>query len=129
MAGLFGLFGGKDKNGNNNQPQRAQRSREAFFLNPDDAKTLGNIEFMRKRNKIRRTFPKTQKNQSTEFIQEVSSMDKVKGSNEIQTNVTNSQFSSNGQAQTDNKNESQPKRRSNDSSMDLFRNMAKEMKK
>ena len=50
MAGFFGLFGGnKDKT-----PQ----SKEAFFLSEDDAKTFGNIDFMRKEVVVRRTFAK-----------------------------------------------------------------------
>ncbi len=50
MAGFFGLFGGKKNQG----PQ----SKEAFFLSEDEAKTFGNIDFMRKEVVVRRTFAK-----------------------------------------------------------------------
>ena len=50
MAGFFGLFGGNK----NKSPQ----SKEAFFLSEDEAKTYGNIDFMRKEVVIRRTFAK-----------------------------------------------------------------------
>ena len=33
-----------------------------FFLEPDDAQTLGDVKYMRKSVKVRRTFPKTLKN-------------------------------------------------------------------
>ncbi|MGK7899424.1 MAG: hypothetical protein AB4372_38860 [Xenococcus sp. (in: cyanobacteria)] len=33
-----------------------------FFLEPDDAQTLGDVKYMRKSVRIRRTFPKTLKN-------------------------------------------------------------------
>ncbi len=50
MAGLFGLFGGNKNKG----PQ----SKEAFFLSEDDAKSFGDIDFMRKEVVVRRTFAK-----------------------------------------------------------------------
>ncbi len=33
-----------------------------FFLDPDEAQTFGDIDYMRKSKKVRRTFPKTLKN-------------------------------------------------------------------
>ena len=33
-----------------------------FFLDPDEAQTFGDINYMRKSKKVRRTFPKTLKN-------------------------------------------------------------------
>jgi len=33
-----------------------------FFLEPDEAQTFGDIDYMRKTKKVRRTFPKTLKN-------------------------------------------------------------------
>ncbi len=47
-----------------------------FFLSPDDAQTMGNIEYMRTSKRTRRTFPKTLKNKDGfAFENEVSSMD------------------------------------------------------
>lgn len=128
MAGFFGLFGGKTKyvdgNGNDSQADNG-KSQEAFFLNPDDAKTLGNIDYMRKSYKIRRTFPKTKSNQVTEFIQEISSIDKISGQ---PVQPTSSQVSE-PKSETPSQSQSTPVRRGADSSMDMFRNMAREIKK
>lgn len=126
MAGFFGLFGGKTKYVDSNEIQtNGQENQDAFFLNPDEAKTLGNIEFMRKSHKIRRTFPKTQGNQVTEVIKEVSSINKTS-----QTNASvESQASQPTEAKTENPTQSTPRRRGSDSSMDLFRNMARDLKK
>ena len=50
MAGFFGLFGGKK--------DQVPESKEAFFLSEDDAKTFGDIDYMRKEVVVRRTFAK-----------------------------------------------------------------------
>jgi hypothetical protein len=52
MAGFFSnLFGRKNNDGD--QPK------EAFFLESDDAKSMGDADYMRTPNVIRRTFPKS----------------------------------------------------------------------
>jgi hypothetical protein len=52
MAGFFSnLFGRKNKD--SDQPK------EAFFLESDDAKSMGDADYMRTPNVIRRTFPKS----------------------------------------------------------------------
>jgi len=120
MAGLFGLFGGKKKN---NQAE-SSNDKNSFFLDPDEAKSLGDIVYMRLSKKIRRTFTKTPNNEVTEIVKEVSSLkvstpsDNAKGVNKESTSV---------QPQTED--QSKPVRRVNDSSMDLFRQMAKDIKK
>jgi hypothetical protein len=48
MAGFFGLFGGKKEN----------TEKGSFFLDGDESKSLGNIEYMRTPNTVRRTFAK-----------------------------------------------------------------------
>ena len=60
MAGFFGLFGKKTKYVD--EPQQnisSAQSSEDFYLSSDDAKTLGDIEYMRTPKAVRRTFPKT----------------------------------------------------------------------
>lgn len=65
MAGLFGLFGGNKEEG----------SKEAFFLDNDESKSLGDIEYMRTPNTVRRTFAKKAgESEHKEFIQEVTAM-------------------------------------------------------
>ena len=135
-----------------------------FFLSPDDAQTMGNIEYMRTSKKTRRTFPKTLKNKDGfSFDNDVSSMDNrnklPKNSNTNQNITENTVFnptpSSQNQAGTgvsaaiqnsqdktqyDFKpslsapapaptQQSPEKRRQSDSSMDMFRNMAKNIGK
>jgi len=125
MAGLFGLFGGKNKDNQANDNKKG-----AFFLKPDEAKTMGNLEYMRESDKIRRTFPKTRTNQVTEIVKEVSSMEmsiqsnQSKGEKKISTPITEK-----SETQVQPQAKSTPSRRTTDSSMDLFRNMAKEIKK
>lgn len=127
MAGLFGLFGGKAKyidepndiaveqNGNNNG--------NSYFLEPDDAKTLGNIEFMRKPKTIKRSFPKTLNGEGTKVVAQVSSLDKAKIN-------PNGKISPNVSPTPEVKPSSEaPNRRSSDSGMDMFRKMAKDIKK
>ncbi len=47
-----------------------------FFLSPDEAQTLGNINYMRKSVRVRHTFPKNLKNpQGFEVVKEVSSIE------------------------------------------------------
>ncbi|MEM6256521.1 MAG: hypothetical protein AAF821_26735 [Cyanobacteria bacterium P01_D01_bin.156] len=64
MAGLFGLFGGNK----NKTPQ----SKEPFFLSEDEAKTYGDIDYMRKEVVVRRTFAK--KKGQTEEMESVRSI-------------------------------------------------------
>ncbi len=52
MAGFFSNLFGR-KNNDSEQPK------EAFFLESDEAKSLGDLDYMRTPNVIRRTFPKS----------------------------------------------------------------------
>ncbi|BAZ45608.1 hypothetical protein NIES4102_26340 [Chondrocystis sp. NIES-4102] len=58
-----------------------------YFLEPDDAMTMGNINYMRKAIRTKRTFPKTLKNPEGFFLDnEVSSMDN-RAKNKNRTNL------------------------------------------
>ncbi|MEL6929388.1 MAG: hypothetical protein AAFO95_12230 [Cyanobacteria bacterium J06600_6] len=140
-----------------------------FFLSPDDAMTMGDIEYMRTSKRTRRTFPKTLSNKEGFAIEnEVSSVrdnnNKAPKVNKNEQNAaantflnttpsTMSQPSMTGgsavpQAQPVQASESAPaapaapapqtfdapkpsaeKRRPADDSMDMFRNMAKNIKR
>ena len=68
-----------------------------FFLDPDDAMTMGDINYMRKATRTRRTFPKTLKNKDGfSFENEVSSLDNrnnlYKNSNTNQNTTENTVF-------------------------------------
>lgn len=125
MAGFFGLFGSKTKYVDEVDMKETQsgNGNGAFFLNSDEAKTFGNVEFMNKSQTIKRTFPKTRSSQGGEIVQEISAMKKQRLS-QIANNIAAATqpisapepFSSND-------------RRSTDSNLDAFRQMARDMKK
>jgi len=129
-----------------------------FFLSPDDAQTMGDINYMRKAKRTRRTFPKTLKNPDGFAIEnEVSSTEDrtsmFKSSNNNQNIAANTVFNPTPSSQSQpgitggsavSQTQSQPqttastptpttpapqKRRPADNSMDMFRNMAKNIRK
>jgi len=146
MAGFFGLFGSKTKyvdEENNNEEQQA--SKESFFLSPDDAKTYGNIDYMRTSKKVRRTFPKTRSNKNTELIVDVASIKDngtssqqatsqpaaaVKAEPKATPQPTVAKAESNTTTEITQNNTTNPEeRRRADTSMDMFRNMARQINK
>lgn len=131
-----------------------------FFLSPDDAQTLGDINYMRTAKRVRKTFPKTLKNKDGfETITEVSSVEDRSGiykNNETRNTISNTVFNptpssqsqpgiTGGSAVTQTKmTQSQPsissgsnvdsskspeERRQKDNGMDMFRNMAKNIRR
>jgi hypothetical protein len=126
-----------------------------FFLSPDDAMTMGDIDYMRTSKRTRRTFPKTLKNKDgSAFENEVSSMENRNSSFTGSNTSQNTSFSSTSSYQsqprvtnasavtsTNQDQQSSPevnpdalkpavaKRRPSDNSMDMFRNMAKNIGK
>jgi len=135
-----------------------------FFLSPDDAMTMGDIDYMRTSKRTRRTFPKTLKNKDGFALEnEVSSVEDrnnlYKGSNTNQNTTVNTVFNpapstmsqpsvtggsavNQGEQVTpspeaapmpqssfDAPKPSAEKRRPADNSMDMFRNMAKNIKR
>ena len=129
--------------------------KQDFFLEPDDAQTMGDINYMRKSVRVRRTFPKTLKNKDGFAIEKqvsatedvalsdrnvgnglVSSNNSFTPSNNsfvAQTQNTVTQEPNNNIAQEPNNNiqpTSNPEeRRQTDTNMDMFRNMARNIKK
>ena len=126
MAGLFGLFGNKTKfvDEPDTVTPKAEK-KEAFFLEPDQAQSLGDAEFMRTPITTRRTFPKTLSGKGAAIVQEVSSMSK-KQTKEVEVPSISLNTSSLPESPTEPvKNE----RRTGDDSLDMFRKMAKDLKK
>lgn len=119
MAGFFGLFAKK-----NNKVE------DAYFLNADDAKTFGDIDYMRKSKIVRRTFPKTlNSSKGGELIKEVSSEKMAKKNpNEIPGFKSSSSSVSNNSSES-NSSFTPKQNRKTDTNMDTFRNMAKQIKK
>jgi hypothetical protein len=117
-------------------------ARQDFFLSPDDAQTLGNILYMKKRVKIKRSFPKTQKNQSAfEVEKEIASLeDRFSSFNGNGNTASSNNFVSTSVSQTDytpstkgvteeQKRKDVEERRKEDTSLDMFRTMARSIKK
>jgi hypothetical protein len=111
-----------------------------FFLPPDEAQSLGNTEYMRKKVTIRRTFPITTSNKSGELIKEVSATtDRLvskggtfasNGNSSAPQSTTNNGVS-NESSQSNQSVEPSftEERRSNSGGMDMFRNMARQIRK
>lgn len=74
-----------------------------FFLSPDDAQTLGDIDFMRESKKVKKSFPETHANQSSfEIVTETSSIENEASNartdrDQSSNTVSNSTSSSQGQ--------------------------------
>ena len=93
-----------------------------FFLNPDESQTLGDINYMRKHNKIRHTFPKTLKNpQGFEVVKDISSVEETSMPS-FQESTPESSFSS---TTSQSSSSSSPKSTPSSTDMDIFRNMAR----
>lgn len=124
MTGFIrGLFRGKPNPQVEAPVQNGTLSAQqgAYYLPPDDAMTMGDIEYMRSAKSIRRSFPKGKLGVDNEYVQSVSALAKSNGSA-----VTLAQIAAASNAVPD---VEVAKRRQADTSMDLFRNMAREMKK
>ncbi|MEY4805960.1 MAG: hypothetical protein RLZZ206_349 [Cyanobacteriota bacterium] len=64
------------KNSGQSEPAKAKKAEEAFFLDPDASTSMGDVNFMRRSNTIRRTFPGNADSPGQkEMIQEVASME------------------------------------------------------
>jgi hypothetical protein len=126
---IRGLFGSKSKG----DAEEVIQPKDAFFLPDDDAKTFGNIEYMRSTKRTRRTFPKQAVGENNEYINEVSSTQKAKPAEKsaFSTSPFNTApAESNGKpAESDSTSTNSSARRRSDSSMDMFRNMARDIKK
>ncbi|TVQ57118.1 MAG: hypothetical protein EA366_09115 [Spirulina sp. DLM2.Bin59] len=95
----------------------------AFFLEPDDAKTFGDIEYMRTPNKIKHKFPKSKANGGGfEITKELNAME-VKDFSAPAAPATPAPTAADPSAAAT------PRRKAADSSMDMFRQMAKSIKR
>ena len=151
MAGFFGLFSKKEED-----PQ----PKEAFFLDDESAKSMGDTEYMKAPKSIRRTFPagagadhfettvtvSALKSSITDSRKDLTPKRVEKQVSTSYTPATSfssaSSFGSStptysapvpqAQAPTESpsvSNEEAQKRRQSDDSMDMFRNMARKIKK
>lgn len=107
------------------RPSAPAQNGSAYFLDNDSAKTFGNLEYMRSSKSVRRTFSKKKIGEDNASIRTISAMEASKGAI-APANLGNTTISqTNSAAGT----EKVTERRKADSSMDMFRNMAREIKK
>ncbi len=126
------LFGSKSKDTSEAAPAAKPRSSASgYYLDPDSAKSLGNVDYMRTAKAVKHTFPKTASSpEEKEQIKLVSSMDATELSKyeaEAAAKTANAEQSK-AQVSPTNTGEVAERRRL-DSSMDMFRNMAKDIRK
>jgi hypothetical protein len=139
MTGFIrGLLGGKKaKNpGEADRPVRQQptieQAESAFYLDPDDAKSYGNIEYMRSSKTVRRTFArKAGEIGEKERIWSVSAMEAIRLQENGLPQQKSPQADTFSQPVINPVNNQEPslERRKVDTSLDMFRQMAKDMKK
>lgn len=135
MTGFIrGLFG---------RNKDTQSNSGAFFLNEDDAKSFGDIEFMRSNKVVKRTFAKKKgQEEEIESIRQISAMKKQdideRGFAAKETPKTESQSTfqpssfgnpSFGNSSFSNSSSSSSERRQPSNDMDMFRDMAKDIRK
>lgn len=135
MTGFIrGLFGGKAKNPG--EADRSVRQRPdikpvagSYYLDPDDAKSYGNIEYMRSSKTVRRTYAKKRGETSEkESIRQISALEAVRlqeNGNLPEVKPARQGTFSEPTAKTD----SSATRRKVDTNLDMFRQMAKDIKK
>ena len=140
MTGFIGrLFGSKDKavekETKAEAPAPAKKERPAadpsptgaFFLDADSAVSMGNVEYMRTVKKVKRTYAKTV--ESPDHVEQVKEISALNGKISLgNSGSTAPNPASEPQSSVPQNNETQ-QRRSSDSSMDMFRNMAKDLRK
>jgi hypothetical protein len=139
MTGFIrGLFGSKVKNpGEADRPVRQPAAPQeptikqvggAYFLDADDAKSFGNIEYMRSAKTVRRTFAKKRgETEEKESIRQISAMEAKRLQ---EKGVAIEKLSpSEVVIQPAARSEANFSRRKVDTNLDMFRKMAKDLKK
>ncbi len=109
-------------------PQRVKQNSDAYFLDADSATSMGNIDYMRTVKNIKRTYAKTIDGIVPDLNTEVSSMTARKQKKMDEAPSSFGAAQSNTTASTPTPSEVRERRRA-DSSMDTFRNMAKDIRK
>lgn len=106
-----------------------QNQPKEFFLDPDEAKTLGNVEYMRTPRTVRKTFPKIvgNKKETLEIIESVSAVEKVR-LNEPEAASPTPESAASSAASTVESSVEPPRRRPSDD-LNPWRSMAREIRK
>lgn len=136
MTGFIkGLFRKKQQDTPQTNGNVPSQKPGAYYLDPDDAKTFGDIDYMRSSKTVKRTFAK-----GGARVRQISAMEDIDAngnmaSGKAASSASSSNGMSNGMGTAAQSSQSTPsfsaqnQRRSSDSGMDMFRNMAKEIRK
>ena len=129
MTGFIkGLFRKKKQETTQDSPPVTPQNQGAYFLEPDDAKTFGNIDYMRTSKTITRTFAK-----GAPRVRQVSSTADEDATNPTPPSISMGSTAAQTPSQTSSSSSSfsspQSQRRTADANMEMFRNMAKEIRK
>jgi hypothetical protein len=142
--GIFEFIFGKGA------PKEENAPKQAFYLNDDDAKSFGNIEYMRSTKTVKRTFAK--KKGETEHMESIRQISATKASvvsdnnrgmfnSTPQSSFSSSSFNNGASSGASTSNtstpatpqppalEAPPRRKPSSNDMDMFRNMAKDIRK
>ncbi len=127
------LFGSKSKDAEASveaiKPARVERG-NAYYLNADEAQTYGNLEYMRSSKTVRHTFPKAKVGKENAQVRVISSSAASSFNGVPAAPLTPNQSTSQATSQgSDSVNSDAASRRRPDASMDMFRNMARDIKK
>ncbi len=99
---------------------------ESFFLDADDAKSLGDIDYMRTARKVKKSFPKTSAwGDAFETESEVSASTKLNGNGKQDSKTSADMF----QVYSDEPKADVSVRRQASTDLDMFRKMAKDVRK
>ncbi|MFQ3584228.1 MAG: hypothetical protein SNJ85_04735 [Cyanobacteriota bacterium] len=105
----------------------AKSKDNTFFLDPDEAKTLGNIDYMRTPKTVKHTFLDFGATEKVEVVEQISSLGKVKlTTEEPKTAEATSEQGSDPTSSTSS--QANPRRQAG-SDMDTFRNMARNLRR
>ncbi|MGB3293911.1 MAG: hypothetical protein WBB01_13065 [Phormidesmis sp.] len=117
-------------------PKDDSKSKQAFYLNDDDAKTFGNIEYMRSSKTVRRTFAKKKgQEELMESVRQISALKAAAANNDgvfspLTQEVANANGATSSAAPDMGVPKSErPRRKLGSNDMDMFRNMAKDIRK
>ncbi len=126
MAGFWQRLLRRDTPETSEKPKKADNS---FFLDPDDAKTLGDINYMRTPRTVKRTFPVVNGQKPDDWVAEISAKEQkmINDTPASSTTATNTESSA-PQAKEANSGVT-PERQRNAGDLDPFRAMARDIRK
>ncbi|MDX2097141.1 MAG: hypothetical protein SFW36_05140 [Leptolyngbyaceae cyanobacterium bins.59] len=133
VAFIKGIFGSKKKNEVEATPevqptQPAAAKSQAYFLDADEARTFGDVDYMRSARSVRRTFPAGQG--EMEVIKQVSAMKMVvEGELVSEMPAPKTAETASEPPKMAGSSSEVGERRRTDTNMDMFRSMARNINK